>query len=78
MTIHYKDPDNNDTHYPRVATQLPPEPKEIKPHPYGVELGMLVTMLQSTKAGTLSQFLTESFSPRQLGRGPTRFAIRPS
>ena len=62
VTIHYKDPDNHDTHYPRVATQLPPEPKEIKPHPYGVELGMLVTMLQSTKASTLSQFLTDSFS----------------
>ena len=62
VTLHYKDPDDHQTSYPRVATQLPPEPKEIKPHPYGVELGMLVTMLQSTKAGTLSQFLNESFS----------------
>ena len=29
---------------------LPPEPKEIKPHPYGIELGLLVTMLKDTKA----------------------------
>ena len=26
----------------RSTEQLPPEPKEIKPHPYGIELGMLV------------------------------------
>src|SRR5204863_9643254 len=47
---------------PRAAEQLPPEPKEILPHPYGIELGNLVTMLQATKASTLSQFLTTSFS----------------
>ena len=29
---------------------LPAEPKEIKPHPYGIELGMLVTMLKDDEA----------------------------
>jgi DNA topoisomerase-6 subunit B len=48
--------------YLRSAEQLPREPKEIKPHPYGIELGMLVTMLSDTKASTLSQFLSSSFS----------------
>jgi DNA topoisomerase-6 subunit B len=48
--------------YQRSAEQLPREPKEIKPHPYGIELGMLVTMLSDTKASTLSQFLSTSFS----------------
>ncbi len=62
VTLHYKDPDGNVVDYTRAAEELPAEPKEIKPHPYGVELGMLVTMLQATKANTLSQFLTESFS----------------
>jgi DNA topoisomerase-6 subunit B len=62
VTVHYKDPDGNAVDYVRAVEQLPPEPKEIKPHPYGVELGMLVTMLQSTKATTLAQFLTDSFS----------------
>jgi DNA topoisomerase VI subunit B len=62
VTVHYKDPDGNETHYTRVAERLPPEPKEIKPHPYGVELGMLVTMLKDTRAPTLSQFLTHAFS----------------
>src|SRR6185369_3868511 len=42
--------------------QLPREPKEIKPHPYGIELGILVTMLQDAGGTTLSQFLTSSFS----------------
>ncbi len=62
VTIHYLDPDGQEVHYPRAAEVLPPEPKEIKPHPYGVELGRLVAMLKDTPAGTLSQFLTDSFS----------------
>ncbi|HVW38951.1 MAG TPA: DNA topoisomerase VI subunit B [Pirellulales bacterium] len=62
VTIHYKDPDGHETNYDRAAEKLPAEPKEIKPHPYGVELGMLLTMLKDTKASTLSQFLTQSFS----------------
>ncbi|MCE5303432.1 MAG: DNA topoisomerase VI subunit B [Planctomycetaceae bacterium] len=62
VTIHYRDPDGNEVEYPRVTNQLPPEPKEIKPHPYGVELGRLVTMLHETKTSTVSQFLTDSFS----------------
>jgi len=62
VTMHYSDPDGKTSTYARSTTELPPEPKEIKPHPYGVELGRLVTMLQDTKATTLSQFLTASFS----------------
>ena len=62
VTIHYLDPDGNETTYERSTSHLPPEPKEIKPHPYGVELGRLVAMLKDCGAGTMSQFLTESFS----------------
>lgn len=62
VTLHYVDPDGNVKDYARAAEVLPPEPKEIKPHPYGVELGMLVSMLKDSKEGTLSQFLTGSFS----------------
>lgn len=62
VTIHYKDPDDEEREFPRVATQLPPEPKEIRPHPYGLELGRLVTMLKDTKSPTLAQFLVKSFS----------------
>ena len=62
VTIHYVDPDGGETTYSRSTTQLPPEPVEIKPHPYGIELGQLVTMLKSSHGGTISQFLTTSFS----------------
>jgi DNA topoisomerase-6 subunit B len=41
---------------------LPREPKEIKPHPYGVELGRLATMLHEAGPVTVAQFLTTSFS----------------
>lgn len=62
VTIHYTDPEGSECSYGRSTRQLPTEPKEIKPHPYGVELGRLVTMLKDTQAGTISQFMTESFS----------------
>lgn len=62
ITIHYQDPDGNLTVYRRATTDLPPEPKEIKPHPYGIELGRLIHMLKEAKTQTTSQFLTTSFS----------------
>jgi len=62
VTIHYVDPDGGETTYSRSTTQLPPEPVEIKPHPYGIELGQLVTMLKDTPASSMAQFLTTSFS----------------
>jgi len=62
VAIHYLDPDDNEKRYAAVAETLPPEPKEIKPHPYGIELGRLVGMLKNTKQPTISQFLVKSFS----------------
>ena len=62
VTLHYIDPDNNEHHYERATDELPKEPNEIKPHPYGVELGRLAAMLKETKEPTLSSFLTSSFS----------------
>jgi DNA topoisomerase-6 subunit B len=62
VRLHYIDPENEERLFERSTDRLPPEPKEIKPHPYGIELGRLVTMLKDTKEGTLSAFLTGSFS----------------
>ncbi|MDZ4781499.1 MAG: DNA topoisomerase VI subunit B [Planctomycetia bacterium] len=61
-TFHYLDPDNEQRDYTRSTDELPVEPKEIKPHPYGVELGRLVALLKDSPGGSLSQFLTQSFS----------------
>ena len=62
VTIHYIDPESLARTYWRSTKQLPAEPQEIKPHPYGIELGQLVTMLKDTTAGSMSQFLMSSFS----------------
>jgi DNA topoisomerase-6 subunit B len=60
--IHFQGPDGPERILERSSGELPPEPKEIKPHPYGVELGRLVTMLQEHPRLTLAQFLMQSFS----------------
>ena len=62
VTIHYKDPDGNTKDYTSVIEVLPPEPTEIKPHPYGIELGRLIHLLHETPEKSLHKFLTESFS----------------
>ncbi|MBI2102746.1 DNA topoisomerase VI subunit B [Candidatus Woesearchaeota archaeon] len=60
-TIIYTNPEANQFIFPRATDQLPPEAREIKPHPYGVELGRLIKMLETSTASTLQQFLTEEF-----------------
>jgi DNA topoisomerase-6 subunit B len=62
IALHYKDPDNDERHYPRSANKLPAEPKEIKPHPYGVELGRLIALMHDKPNMTVAQFLTGTFS----------------
>ncbi len=48
--------------FERVTTELPPETAEIKPHPYGVELGVLMQWLRESKARNLQGFLSSEFS----------------
>ena len=48
--------------YPRLTEEMPRETKEIKPHPYGIELGILQRMIQGTKSRTLGGFLSSEFS----------------
>ncbi len=61
-TIIYTNPEASQVIYSRAANQLPPEPKEIQPHPYGVELGRLIKMMENTESRTLQAFLTTEFS----------------
>ncbi|MFQ5899839.1 MAG: DNA topoisomerase VI subunit B [Candidatus Methylomirabilia bacterium] len=58
----YVTPEGETKEYPRTYHELPPPPREIKPHPYGIEFGMLLKMLQDTKSHWLSGFLTSDFS----------------
>jgi len=48
--------------FPAVVKELPPRPKEIKPHPYGVEIGILRRLTRTTKAKTVYGFLRNDFS----------------
>lgn len=49
-------------HLPRATADLPPEPTEILPHPYGVELGMLIKLLKDSPNRTVSGALQADFS----------------
>jgi DNA topoisomerase-6 subunit B len=48
--------------FPRVTNELPREAQEIKPHPHGVELGMLHMMMQDSGDKTVKQVLVDDFS----------------
>jgi len=48
--------------FPRAVEELPPETEEIKPHPYGVELGNFLRMLKSTSETQLAGFFKNEFS----------------
>jgi DNA topoisomerase-6 subunit B len=64
-TIRYWPPDRASDEpivYERVTEEIPPETDEIKPHPYGVELGLLLQMLHETRSRNLSGFLSSEFS----------------
>jgi DNA topoisomerase-6 subunit B len=58
----YVAPDGERVELARVADEMPKAPLEIKPHPHGVELGILLKMLHETKAKNLRGFLSGEFS----------------
>jgi len=61
LHLTYKDPRGDLFEYPNATTEMPVEAREIQPHPYGVELGVLSHMLQDTKCRNLGSFLKEEF-----------------
>ncbi|MBD3304116.1 DNA topoisomerase VI subunit B [Candidatus Woesearchaeota archaeon] len=69
-TIIYTNPKAEQFVFPRATEKLPEEPKEIKPHPYGVEVGILIKMLGDTEARTLQAFLTKDFC--RIGTGTAK------
>jgi len=61
-TIVYTSPKAEQFVFARATDNLPPLPKEIKPHPYGVEHGIIARMLKNTECRTLQSFLMNEFS----------------
>ncbi len=62
VALQFVTPEGEVKDYPRASTELPAETREIQPHPYGVELGVLIKMLHDTQARTLQSFLHTDFS----------------
>ncbi|HLD43338.1 MAG TPA: DNA topoisomerase VI subunit B [Candidatus Nanoarchaeia archaeon] len=70
VTIVYTNPKAQQIIFPRAVSTLPPMPAEIKPHPYGIELGIMQKMLKDTESRTLQLFLSSEFS--RVGSGTAK------
>ncbi len=70
VTIFYTSPKAEQFIFARAKDELPKQTTDIKPHPYGVELGRMIKMLQVTEARTLQSFLTTEFS--RVGSGTAK------
>jgi DNA topoisomerase-6 subunit B len=70
VQIIYTNPKAEQIIFPRATEELPKQAVEIKPHPYGVELGRLISMLKLTDTRTLQAFLTQEFS--RVGAGTAK------
>jgi DNA topoisomerase-6 subunit B len=62
LGLTYVPPKGEKLVFPRVSNDLPREAQEIKPHPHGVELGMLQAMLADSGGKTVKQVLVDDFS----------------
>jgi DNA topoisomerase-6 subunit B len=62
LGLTYAPPKGERLVFPRVTSELPREAQEIKPHPHGVELGMLQGMLSDSEGKTVKQVLCDDFS----------------
>jgi DNA topoisomerase-6 subunit B len=60
--IRYITPDKNEHLFERSVHQPVVSPKAVKPHPYGVELGILMKMARDTNEKTMAAFLSNEFS----------------
>ncbi|MET1129229.1 MAG: DNA topoisomerase VI subunit B [Thermoproteota archaeon] len=59
--ITFVDPDGNIIVYKRSINKIPRPPKEVKPHPHGVDIELLRQLIKRTNASTLLDFLVEAF-----------------
>ncbi|MFX0055807.1 MAG: DNA topoisomerase VI subunit B [Promethearchaeota archaeon] len=60
-SMRFDDPDGNTLELKRLTEKLPRTPREMKPHPHGVDVEMLKNMISHTRSKTFSSFMTRSF-----------------
>ncbi|MEM0200856.1 MAG: DNA topoisomerase VI subunit B [Candidatus Micrarchaeaceae archaeon] len=56
------DPEGKEVVFLRSINEMPKKPKEVKPHPLGIDTNDLIEFAHRSKEKTLSNFLIESFS----------------
>ena len=61
VSLTFIDPAGTFYTFSRVTTDLPPPPKVVLPHPYGVDVEILNRIIRKTNTQTLTNFLTKHF-----------------
>jgi len=60
-SLTFRAPDGRTYAYPRVFHSLPRPPREMRPHPRGIDVETLKNMIANTRKKTLLSFMTSSF-----------------
>jgi len=59
--ITFVDPRGRFYRFRRATTEMPPPPKETKPHPYGVDVETVQRMIHSTNCKNMLEFMVTNF-----------------
>ena len=78
VTLVYHTPEGETREFPRTIEELPPQPREIKPHPYGIEFGMLLRDAPRHAEPLARRLPRRRLQPRLAARSPRRSARPPS
>jgi DNA topoisomerase-6 subunit B len=62
VRIAYTAPRADSRTHERISNELPPQASEIRPHPYGLELGALIQLTKESRARNLRALLMSEFS----------------
>ncbi len=76
-TIKLLDPDGKESVFIRAVNEMPKRPKEVKPHPLGVDTNDLIEFAHRSHEKRLSVFLIETFSRMTHGKIAELKAIAP-
>jgi len=67
-TITFIEPTGNPNTFPRSVEQIPPKPKEIKPHPLGISAHDLLEFANHSTYSRISSFLQSDFTRISAGK----------
>ncbi len=59
--ISFRDPQGQKITFKRSSNKIPELPNEVKPHPKGVTVDEIITLVKSTKARTIQSFIMNDF-----------------